>query len=330
MEESRTLVFAVERSIERLDIFLGGELPGVSRAQIKRLIDDGLIQVNGAQAKAATRLRGGEEISIRWMPPQTSKALSEAIPLRVLYEDSDLIVIDKPAGMVVHPAAGHSGGTLVNALLHHCQDLSGIGGELRPGIVHRLDKDTSGVMVATKNDATHVALAQQFKQHTINRRYLGLLHGLLTPMSGRIESAIGRHPDHRLKISSASRQPKEAITHWRVLELFEADRLSLVELRLETGRTHQIRVHFSERNLPLVHDPLYGGRARTAALTDTRLRKLAQQLPGQALHARLLGFVHPRRQQYLEFSSEPPAALAELLGYLHHKYQVATSPQEFS
>lgn len=319
MEELRTLVFDAELSAQRLDIFLGAELPGVSRAQIKRLIDEGQIQVNGAQAKASTRLRGGETISIRWLPPQAPTAQPEAIPLRVLYEDGDLIVIDKPAGMVVHPAAGHPGGTLVNALLHHCQDLSGIGGELRPGIVHRLDKDTSGVMVATKNDATHVALAQQFKRHSINRRYLALLHGLLFPVSGRIDSAIGRHPHHRLKISSASRQPKEATTHWQVLKLFEADRLSLVELRLETGRTHQIRVHFSERNLPLVHDPLYGGRARTAALADTQLRKLAQQLPGQALHARLLGFIHPRRQQYLEFSSEPPAALAELLNYLQHK-----------
>jgi len=330
MEELRTLVFDAELSAQRLDIFLGAELLGVSRAQIKRLIDGGQIQVNGAPAKASTRLRGGEAVSIRWLPPQAPTAQSEAIPLRILYEDGDLIVIDKPAGMVVHPAAGHPGGTLVNALLYHCQDLSGIGGELRPGIVHRLDKDTSGVMVATKNDQTHVALAQQFKQHSINRRYLGLLHGLLTPMSGRIESAIGRHPNHRLKISSSSRQTKEAITHWRVLELFEADRLSLVELRLETGRTHQIRVHFSERNLPLVHDPLYGGRARTAELTDTRLRKLAQQLPGQALHARLLGFIHPRQQRYLEFSSEPPAALAELLNYLHQKYAMAPSPQEFS
>ncbi len=325
---SRTLVFPEERQAERLDLFLGGELPGVSRAQIKRLIDEGLILVDGAPSKAAARLRGGEEISIRLPDPQPSAAQPEAIPLRVLYEDSDLIVIDKPAGMVVHPAAGHGSGTLVNALLHHCQDLSGIGGELRPGIVHRLDKDTSGVMVATKNDATHVGLAEQFKEHSINRRYLALIHGLLQPRSGRIESAIGRHPNHRLKMSSQSRQPKQAVTHWTVQQLFEADRLSLVELQLETGRTHQIRVHFSERNMPLVHDPLYGGRARTAALQDARLIKLARQLPGQALHARLLGFVHPRSGQYLEFTSAPPPAFAELLDYLQRKYSTAVAEQE--
>ena len=265
-------------------------------------------------------MRGGEEISIHLPEPQTATALPEAIPLQVLYEDSDLIVIDKPAGLVVHPAAGHANGTLVNALLHHCGDLSGIGGELRPGIVHRLDKDTSGVMVATKNDTTHLALAAQFKAHTVNRRYLALLHGLLTPVSGRIESAIGRHPNHRLKMSSQGRQTKEAVTHWKVRCLYEADRLSLADLRLETGRTHQIRVHFSEQNMPLVQDPLYGGRVRTGALQDATLKKLALQLPGQALHARLLGFIHPRSQQYLEFVSEPPPVFAELLDYLTLKY----------
>ncbi len=328
MESSRTLVFSGECRSTRLDVFLGGELPGVSRARIKRLIDEGLILVDGQPSKAAARLRGGEEISIRLPAAQPTSAQPEAIPLRVLYEDSDLIVIDKPAGMVVHPAAGHATGTLVNALLHHCRDLSGIGGEMRPGIVHRLDKDTSGVMVATKNDVTHIALAAQFKEHSINRRYLALLHGLLTPVSGRIELAIGRHPNQRLKISSQSRQAKPAITHWKVQRLFDTDRLSLVDLRLETGRTHQIRVHCSERNMPLVHDPLYGGRARTGALQDGRLKKLAQQLPGQALHARLLGFIHPRSQQYLEFVSAPPPAFAELLDYLELKYRETDCGQE--
>ncbi len=320
MDSELKVFFSEERQPERLDLFLGGELPGVSRAQIKRLIDEGLILVDSAPSKASLRLRGGEEICIRLPEPQPTKALPEAIPLQVLYEDSDLIVIDKPAGLVVHPAAGHASGTLVNALLHHCGDLSGIGGELRPGIVHRLDKDTSGVMVATKNDATHIALAAQFKAHTVNRRYLALMHGLLTPASGRIESAIGRHPNHRLKMSSQARQTKAAVTHWKVRHLYEADRLSLVDLRLETGRTHQIRVHFSEQNMPLVQDPLYGGRVRTGALQDLPLKKLALQLPGQALHARLLGFIHPRSQQYLEFVTEPPPAFIELLDYLMLKY----------
>ena len=320
MDPARKVVFPEERQAERLDLFLGGELPGVSRAQIKRLIDEGQVLVDGRTSKAAAKLRGGEEILIQLPEPQPASAQPEAIPLRVLYEDSDLIVIDKPAGMVVHPAAGHGSGTLVNALLHHCHDLSGIGGELRPGIVHRLDKDTSGVMVATKNDVTHIALAAQFKAHSISRRYLALLHGLLTPNRGRVSSPIGRHPSHRLKMSSQSRQGKEAVTHWTVKRLYEADRLSLVEMRLETGRTHQIRVHFSERNMPLVHDPLYGGRGRTAALQDTRLRKLAQALPGQALHAAHLGFVHPRSGEELTFSSEPPPAFAAMLAYLEQKY----------
>ncbi|WP_020675157.1 RluA family pseudouridine synthase [Geopsychrobacter electrodiphilus] len=320
MDEARVLVFSEERQPERLDLFVGGEMPGVSRVQIKRLIDEGLILVDGAPSKASARLRGGEEIRITLPDPQPANAQPEAIPLRVLYEDSDLIVIDKPAGLVVHPAAGHASGTLVNALLYHCGDLSGIGGELRPGIVHRLDKDTSGVMVATKNDATHIALAAQFKAHTVNRRYLALLHGLLTPTSGQIDTEIGRHPNHRLKMSSQGRQTKTAVTHWKVQSLYQADRLSLVELRLETGRTHQIRVHFSERNMPLVHDPLYGGKIRTGALQDVQLKKLAQTLPGQALHARLLGFVHPRSQEYLEFASDLPPAFAELIDYLTHKY----------
>ncbi len=328
MELFRTLVFPVEHCSERLDLFLGGELPGVSRARIKRLIDEGHILVDGKPSKAAARLRGGEEIRIQLPAAQPSTAQPEAIPLQVLYEDSDLIVIDKPSGMVVHPAAGHSSGTLVNALLGHCQDLSGIGGEMRPGIVHRLDKDTSGVMVATKNDATHLALAAQFKEHRINRRYLALIHGLLTPASGRIEAAIGRHPNHRLKMSSQSRQAKSAITHWKVRRLYDADRLTLVDLRLETGRTHQIRVHCSERNMPLVHDPLYGGRARTGALQDKTLKQLAQKLPGQALHARLLGFIHPRSQQYLEFVSEPPPAFHDLLDYLEQKYSEKEYRQE--
>lgn len=328
MTSSRTVFFPEERQSERLDLFLGGEMPGVSRAQIKRLIDEGMILVDGVPSKAAARLRGGEEISITLPDPQPTAAQPEAIPLRVLYEDSDLIVIDKPAGMVVHPAAGHASGTLVNALLHHCHDLSGIGGELRPGIVHRLDKDTSGVMVATKNDATHIALAKQFKEHSIERRYMALVHGLLTPKTGRIEAAIGRHPNHRLKMSSQSRQSKHAVTHWQVQRLFEADRLSLVELRLETGRTHQIRVHFSERNTPLVHDPLYGGKARTGALQDAQLKKLAQALPGQALHAVLLAFVHPRSQEKMTFESAPPPAFAELLAYLESKYTAENLSQE--
>jgi 23S rRNA pseudouridine1911/1915/1917 synthase len=222
----------------------------------------------------------------------------------------------------VHPAPGHAGGTLVNALLFHCRDLSGIGGELRPGIVHRLDKDTSGVMVATKNDLSHQGLAAQFKQHTINRRYVALVHGLLKTDSGSIDSPIGRHPTQRKKMSGLSRRGRRAVTRWRVLGRFAEDRLSLVELALETGRTHQIRVHFSELNHPLVGDPLYGSKQRLATCNDAGLSQLLQQLGRQALHARLLGFTHPVSGEYLEFSSPLPQDLQTIIDVLQHKYRL--------
>jgi len=307
---------------ERLDRYLADQLSDLTRAQIKRLIDDGRVLLNGAPAKAAVKLRGGETLQIEIPPPAIIEALPEAIPLVILYEDSDLIVVDKPAGMVVHPAPGHVSGTLVNALLHHCHDLAGIGGELRPGIVHRIDKDTSGVLVVTKNDLTHQHLAGQFKAHSIERRYLALIHGQLQSQQGTIDQPIGRHPTERKKMSQRSRQGRRAVTHWKVLQCFEADRLSLLELRLETGRTHQIRVHLSERQLPLVADPVYGSAKRTNALEDPTLRKRVAQLGRQALHARLLGFVHPRTGEWIEFSSELPVDLAEILNYLNQKYQV--------
>ena len=198
---------------------------------------------------------GGEALEVTLPEPAPVEALPEEIPLCVLYEDRHLIVIDKPAGMVVHPAPGHQGGTLVNALLHHCRDLAGIGGELRPGIVHRLDKDTSGVMVAAKDDATLHGLARQFKAHSITRRYWALVHGLVPSDAGTVDQAIGRHTTDRKKMSGRSRSGRRAVTHWRVLRRYDSDRLTLVELRLETGRTHQIRVHFSEMNFPIVGDP---------------------------------------------------------------------------
>ena len=326
MESTRQLLFPFGRSTERLDRFLAEQLPELSRSQLKILIDDGRVRLDGQQVKASLRLKGGESVTVEIPPPEPTTARPQDLPLTILYEDSRLIVVDKPAGLVVHPAAGHREGTLVNALLHHCRDLAGIGGELRPGIVHRLDKDTSGVMVATKDDAAHQHLAAQFKVHSITRRYLALIHGLPTAAAGTIDLPIGRHPVQRKKMSTQSRAGRRAVTHWRVLRRYAADGLALVELTLETGRTHQIRVHLSESRMPVVGDPVYGGSQRGKALADPELRAMVRALGRQALHARLLGFIHPESGAYLEFQSPLPPELAEIIAYLDNKYRLPADP----
>ncbi len=321
MSPTQQLTFPEDRSPERLDAYVSECLPDISRSQLKKLIDTGFISVNGHTAKASTKLRGGEILDITLPAPEPTEALPEDIPIHILYEDQDVVVIDKAAGMVVHPAAGHSGGTLVNALLHHCDDLAGIGGELRPGIVHRIDKDTSGAIVVTKNDQAHQHLAEQFKEHSVNRRYVALVHGHPGKSSGVIDQPIGRHPTQRKKMSGKSTKGKRAVTHWKVLKQYNVNPLSLVEFRLETGRTHQIRVHFAEINCPLVADPLYGNRSRLLAIKDSELRKLIDRLPGQALHARSLGFIHPTSGKYLEFFSEIPDTLQDIISYLDKNSQ---------
>ena len=314
------LIYPEDRSAERLDCFLVESFPEVSRSQLKKLISTAQVLVDTSPAKASLKLKGGERIEINFPDPEPIEAVPEAIPLTILYEDSHLIVVDKAPGMVVHPAAGHAQGTLVNALLHHCDDLAGVGGELRPGIVHRIDKDTSGVLVVTKNDASHQHLAAQFKAHSVKRRYLALISGQPQANSGTIDQPIGRHQVQRKKMSSKTRQGKRAVTHWKVLQRFPADGLTLVECHLETGRTHQIRVHLSELQLPLIGDPLYGGQSRIKNIADCELRRLLKQLPGQALHAQLLGFIHPKTGEYLEFNSELPPAFAAVIDYLKQKY----------
>lgn len=320
MEEIRRFVFERGRSPERLDLFLAAGLPDLTRSQLKRLIDEGRVLLEGLPVKAGARLRGGEILTVAIPAPAPALAAPEKIPLAILYEDQHLVVLDKAAGMVVHPAPGHQGGTLVNALLHHCRDLAGIGGELRPGIVHRLDKETSGVLVATKDDPTHLHLARQFKDHSINRRYLALVHGLMPRDQGSVDRPIGRHPVHRQKMSGSARAGRRAVTHWQVRRRFDQDRLTLLELRLETGRTHQIRVHMSEMSLPLVGDPVYGSPGRIQAMADTQLRSRLQQLGRQFLHARLLGFIHPVSGEYMEFESPLPVDLKNILEYLEDKY----------
>jgi len=290
---------------QRLDAALAKLEPGLSRSQVRRLIEGGLVTVSGAAAKPAHRVKLGERIAGSVPAATPVDVAAEAIALVVLFEDPDVIVIDKPAGLVVHPAPGHSGGTLVNALLHHCRDLSGVGGELRPGIVHRLDKDTSGVLVVAKNDRAHRSLAAQFKAHTVEREYLALVRGTPQAASGVVDAAIGRHPTDRKKMSTRAKRGRAAVTHWKVEEKLRG--ATLLRVRLETGRTHQVRVHLASIGLPVLGDPVYGGgRGASAELGPSR----------QALHAARLGFVHPASGETLRFASPLPADLAAALARL--------------
>lgn len=309
-----SLTFSPESEPTRLDVFLSQEMGGESRAAVQRLIETGHVLVDGKTVRPSLKLRGGERIEVDIPPPLPAEPQAEDIPLEVLYEDSDLIVINKAAGMVVHPGAGNTSGTLVNALLSHCRDLAGIGGELRPGIVHRLDKGTSGVLVAAKHDRAHQALSEQFSVHSVKRIYQALIYGSPQEDTGKIEGIIGRHPTERLRLSGKAKNGKHAVTRWKVKERY--GRVSLVELRLETGRTHQIRVHLTEAGFPLLGDPLYPDGGRCNNIPDTQLRGMINHLGRQALHARCLGFIHPTSGQYMEFTVEPPEDMQELLRYL--------------
>jgi 23S rRNA pseudouridine1911/1915/1917 synthase len=300
-------------SAKRLDVFLSQKEPALSRSQVKRLIETGKVHIEGRKAKAGLKLRENEVVTLTLPEPQKMEVEAEAIPLKVLYEDRHLIVVDKPAGLVVHPGAGNYSGTLVNALLHRCRDLAGIGGVLRPGIVHRLDKDTSGVLVVAKDDPAHRSLSDQFRKHTAERRYMGIVFGQL-PEEGQVAAPVGRHPTHRKKMSARPRKGREARTHWRVLERFRS--FNLAEFRLETGRTHQIRVHLSSIGHPILGDLLYGGRKRLASVEPLPLRQGLQRVKRQALHAASLGFVHPVTGKDLKFASSLPEDIREAVDLL--------------
>lgn len=293
----------------RLDLYLAGAVRGLTRTQAQRLIDDGLVQVSGVARKANYRLRAGDVVKVMIPAPEPVKALPEDIPLDVIYEDQDIIVVDKPAGMVVHPAAGNFSGTLVNALLHRYGELSHVGGEYRPGIVHRLDKDTSGAMVVARSDEAHRELARAFKAHENVREYVAIAIGTFKENEGTVAVSIGRHVTDRKKMSPITFKGRTATTHFKVLEFFNG--ASFVALRLATGRTHQVRVHMAHIGHPLAGDKVYGGASAG--------KLLGMKVPRQMLHARLLGIKHPRTGEYMEFESAIPQDMQRVLDFLRRK-----------
>ena len=295
---------------QRLDLFLAKQDISLSRAQIQRLIRAGRVTVNQSLVKAHHKLKEGDQIEVVVPPPTESKIQSEPIPLDIVYEDDSLLVINKTWGMVVHPAAGNYTGTLVNALLFHCHDLSGIGGQERPGIVHRLDKDTSGLLVVAKDDYTHQQLAKQWQKRTIKREYLALVKGEMLKDHGEINIPIGRHPLHRKKMWPNRIKGRPAITLYRVQERFRD--FTLLKIVLKTGRTHQIRAHMAYLKYPIVGDLVYG---RKLVIKDysPELQEKIKGLKGQALHAATLGFIHPKRGEYMEFHAPLPDEFQELL-----------------
>ncbi len=289
----------------RIDKFVKEQLGDeISRTQIQIWIEGGSVLVNGAKVKTNYKLAPGDRITLTIPEAESVEIVPEDIPLDIYYEDSDVIVVNKPRGMVVHPAPGHSSGTLVNALMAHCKDLSGINGELRPGIVHRIDKDTSGLIMAAKNDKSHASLAAQLKEHSVTRKYLALVQGNLSHDQGTVDAPIGRDPHDRKMYTVIDRNSKHAVTHFHVVERFGD--YTLLELKLETGRTHQIRVHMKFIGHPLVGDPMYG-------------RSKGLKINGQALHATVLGFVHPSTAEYKEFTAPIPADMEDLLHSLRSR-----------
>ncbi len=298
----------------RLDQFLSEVDLHLTRSQAKKLIEAGNILLNQRPTKPSAHLKAGEVVTVALLQPTPLSLKPEPLPLTILYEDSSIIVIDKPFGMVVHPAYGNPSGTLVNALLYHCKDLGGINGVLRPGIVHRLDKDTSGVMVIAKEDEAYHQLTKQFKNRTVEKVYLAIASGRFTKDEGLIDTPIGRHPSERKRMSTQTKRGRPAITRWRVVE--RLDGFTLLEIFPQTGRTHQIRVHLSSLGHPLLGDPVYGRKGRPGSIHDPVLKESVQRMDRQALHAHRLGFDHPRTGERVEFVSQIPQDMKEVLEWL--------------
>lgn len=296
-----TYLFEIQEDQQmRLDKYLSEQFPEQTRSYLQKLIKDGEVTVNGKNVKTGYQLSKGDEVYVNIPEPKELDVEPQKMDLDIVYEDEDVILINKPKGMVVHPAPGHTTDTLVNGLLYHCKDnLSGINGVARPGIVHRIDRDTTGILIVCKNDMSHNSIAAQLKEHSINRRYRALVHGNLKEDTGTVEGSIGRHPIDRKKMAINEKNGKPAVTHYTVLERF--GNYTLIECKLETGRTHQIRVHMTSIGHPLVGDEVYGPA------------KCPFKLQGQCLHAMVLGFVHPRTGEYMEFSADLPEYFEDLL-----------------
>ncbi|MGQ9647025.1 MAG: RluA family pseudouridine synthase [Thermodesulfobacteriota bacterium] len=302
---------------KRLDQFLSQTEFNLSRSQAKKLIEEKAILLNQKSAKPSAHLKQGDLITATLPEPKPLSLKAEATPLHILYEDPSLLIVNKPPGMVVHPAAGNLSGTLVNALLYHCKDLGGINGVLRPGIVHRLDKDTSGVMVVAKEDQAYHHLTKQFKNRTVEKVYLAIAYGKFHQSEGLIESAIGRHPKERKRMSTRTRKGRLAITRWKVIE--DLNRFSLLEIYPQTGRTHQIRVHLSSVGHPLLGDPLYGRKGRPGSIKDPILKECVRRMNRQALHAHRLAFDHPRTGERVQFEAPLPQDMKDILERLRSK-----------
>ena len=311
--QSEEIRFTIDKSQcgQRLDIFLSQSDAAISRSHVKCVIEEGDVLVNGIIPKVSQRLKEGDVIILTQRPPQEATALPQNIPLDIVYEDAAIIVINKPAGMVTHPAPGNYENTLVNALLFHCHDLSGIGGVLRPGIVHRLDKDTSGLIVAAKSDEAHRHLLAQFEKHEVQKKYLALVWGNTKDKQGEIVKPVGRHTIDRKKMSTNTKRGKEALTFWKVIERYGV--ATLLEVEIKTGRTHQIRVHLSDLRYPIIGDAVYGGATnRMQNIANPTLKVQIKAFNRQALHAAHLSFVHPLTGKRVEFNADMPKDLADL------------------
>ena len=301
MTEEFKAEYTPGEEILRIDRFLGSRLEQVSRSYLQKLVKDGAVLVNGKPVKSSYKVENGDRIHLEIPDAVEPEIEAEPMVLDILYEDSDIILINKPKRMVVHPAAGHYSGTLVNGLMAHCKnELSGINGVMRPGIVHRIDMDTTGVLIVCKNDKAHNAIAEQLKVHSITRKYYAIVHGVLKADTGTVNAPIGRHPVDRKKMSINEKNGKEAVTHYRVLQRFR--RFTFVECQLETGRTHQIRVHMASIGHPLLGDQVYG----PAKMPFSGLQ-------GQTLHAGVLGIIHPSTGEYMEFTAPLPAYFEAIL-----------------
>lgn len=298
------LFFTIEKGGERIDKYLSEQLEDMTRSHIQKLIKENMVRVNGMAVKSNFKLSASDQIEVEIPELKEPDILPENIPLDILYEDQDILVVNKPKGMVVHPAPGHYTGTLVNAIMYHCKDnLSGINGVMRPGIVHRIDMDTTGSLLICKNDRAHQALAEQLKEHSITRKYHAIVHGRLKEDEGTIDKPIGRHPIDRKKMSVHCTNGREAITHYRVLKRFQ--QFTYIECQLETGRTHQIRVHMSSIGHSILGDQIYGPA------------KCPYKLQGQTLHAKVLGIIHPTTGEYMEFDAPLPDYFQGLLEKMH-------------